>query len=181
MRAVAIALAIALAGGPAWAHTFPPQRSVVVQVEDCELAVMVGYRPGSGEPTQAILGRIANQPKSRALHALEEVLATIAVAPITIAVDGKPLVPTSVRAKIGVEDGGARPIVVVLVIYAIPSGHALTVISKDARSTRISWQDRSHDRVDPATAPAQDRWHEAVASFLLNLAPSQCARSLSSD
>jgi|HubBroStandDraft_6_1064221.scaffolds.fasta_scaffold475799_2 hypothetical protein len=181
VTAVASALAIALAGGPAWAHTFPPQRSVVVQVEDCELAVMIGYRPGTGEPTQAILGRIANQPKSRALDALKDVMGSIAVAPIAVEVDGTPLVPTSVRAKIGVEDGGARPIVVVLVTYALPSGHALTVLSKDPRSTRISWQDRSHGRVDPKAAPAQDRWHEAVASFLLSLAPSQCARSPSSD
>jgi hypothetical protein len=181
MKSLATLLAIALAAGPAWGHTFPPQRSVVVQVEDCELAVMIGYRPGTGEQTQAILGRIANQPKSNALEALKEVLGSIAVAPIGVAVDGTPLVPTSVRAKLGVEDGGARPIVIVLVTYALPSGRDLSITSKDPRSTRISWQDRSHGRVDALTAPAQDRWHESVASFLLTLRKSQCARSSSSD
>jgi hypothetical protein len=165
-----------MAGGAAWAHSFPPQRSVVVQVEDCALSVLIGYRPGTGEATQAILTRIGNQPKSRGLEALKDVMGSIAVAPIAITVDGTPLVPTSVRAKIGVEDGGARPIVVVLVTYALPPGHALEVISKDPRSTRISWQDRSHGRAVVANAPAQDHWHEAVASMLLSLGPSQCAR-----
>lgn len=182
MRLVVLASLVAtLAGRPAWAHTFPPQRSVVVQVEDCELSVLIGYRPGTGEQTQSILTRIGNQPKSRGLEALKDVMGSIAVGPIVITLDGQPLVPTSVRAKIGVEDGGARPIVVVLVTYALPPGRALDVISKDPRSTRISWQDRSHGRAVLAAAPAQDQWHESVASFLLSLAPSQCARSPSSD
>jgi hypothetical protein len=180
--ALASLVAIALAAGAAWAHSFPPQRSVVVQVEDCELAVLVGYRPGTGEQTQAMLDRIANQPKSRALAALEEVLGATAVAPVAISLDGKPLVPTSVRAKLGVEDGGARPIVVVLVTYALPAGHALVVSSKDPKTTRISWQDKSHGRADLAADPQQDRWHDGVASLLLSLGAggSTCAR-LSSD
>jgi hypothetical protein len=181
MRLVVLAIALAtLAGGPAWGHTFPPQRSVVVQVEDRELSVLVGYRPATGEQTQAVLTRIGNQPKSRGLAALEDVMGSIALAPIAITLDGTPLVPTNVRAKLGVEDGGARPIVVVLVTYALPPGHTLEVISKDPRSTRISWQDRSHGRAVLANAPAQDHWHESVASMLLTLGPSQCARSPSS-
>jgi hypothetical protein len=175
---VAIAVAIAVAPGAAWGHTFPPMRSVVVQVEDCELVVMIGYRPGSGEPTQAILARVANQPKSRVIDSLKQVMAAYATAPIAIAVDGTALVPTSVRAKVGIEDGGARPIVVVLVTYALPHGGSLQVTSKDPRTTRISWQDRSTQRVDLAAAPAQDRWHSDVASFLLNLRPSTGGRSV---
>ena len=184
-RCVAIALAIALARGAAWGHTFPPMRSVVVQVEYCELVAMIGYRPGSGEPTQTILSRVANQPKSRVLDSLKQVMSAYALAPIAIALDGVALVPTSVRAKLGVEDGGARPIVVVLVTYALRGGGTLAVTSKDVRSTRISWQDRSHGRVDLAGAPAQDHWHADVASFLLSVSPSlgvpACAVSRSSD
>jgi hypothetical protein len=178
-KLLASLVAIAVAAGAAWAHAFPPQRSVVVQVEDCELAVLIGYRPGTGEQTQAMLDRISNQPKSRALAALEDVMGATAVAPITIALDGKPLVPTSVRAKLGVEDGGARPIVVVLVTYALPRGHALVVSSKDPKTTRISWQDKSHGRADLAADPQQDRWHDGVASLLLSLGAggSTCARS----
>ena len=54
-RRVAIAVAIALAAGPAWGHTFPPVRTVVVQVEPCELAVPVVFKPSTGEPIEAIL------------------------------------------------------------------------------------------------------------------------------
>jgi hypothetical protein len=149
---------------------------VVAQVESCEVVVMVGYRPGSGEATEAILARAANAPKSlresqqaSQIGALRDVLTSYAMAPLTITVDGHALVPTNVRAKVGVESGGARPMVVVLVTYALPAGHVLAIASHDVRNTRISWQDRSDHRVDLAGAPAQDHWYDGVASFLLNL------------
>jgi hypothetical protein len=170
-RCVAIALAIALAGPPAWGHTFPPSRTVVIQVEACELVVMIGYRPGSGDATEAMLARVANSPKPHAIDSLRDVLATAAIGPLALALDGKPLVPTSVRAKLGLEAGGARPMVVLLVTYALPAGHALGIASKDPRNTRISWQDHASHRVELAGAPAQDHWHDGVASFLLKLSP----------
>lgn len=178
---VATALATCLAGQPAWGHTFPPLRTVVVQVEACEVALLVGYRPGTGEPTEAILSRAASAPKSHVLDTLRDVLTTYAMAPLTVAVDGRRLVPTKVRAKIGVEPGGARPVVVVLVTYALPAGKTLAIASKDPRSTRISWQDQRSGRVTISDAPAQGKWHDGVASFLLSLsAPtggSVCATS----
>jgi hypothetical protein len=171
-RSVAIAVAVCLAATQAWGHSFPPVRTVVVQVEKSEIVLMVGYRPGTGEPTQTIFARAASQPKSQELEALRGVMTAYAMAPLTVMVDGKALVPTSVRAKIGVESGGARPIVVVLVTYAMPTTdrtRALSVASKDPRTTRISWQDRCSGRVDLAAAPAQDKWFDGVASFLLSL------------
>jgi hypothetical protein len=170
-----------LAGGPAWGHTFPQARNVVVQVEACEVVLLVGYRPGSGEPTEAILSRSASAPKSQTLDALRGVLSAFAMAPLTVSVDGKRLVPTSVRAKIGIEPGGARPLVVLLVTYPLAAGRELTVATKEPRSTRISWQDRQSQRVVIPTAPAQGTWHSGVASFLLSLSPnpggSACATS----
>jgi len=144
----------------------------VVQVEKCELVVMIGYRPGTGESTESVLARLANSPKSKTVDNLRDVMTAYAVAPLTIAIDGTPLVPTSVRAKVGIEDGGARPIVVVLVTYAMPHPGALTVTTKDPRTTRISWQDRDSGHIDHAHAPAQDHFHAGVASFLLNLSAS---------
>jgi len=47
-RCVAITVAVCMAGQLAWGHSFPPVRTVVVQVERCEVAVLVGFRPGSG-------------------------------------------------------------------------------------------------------------------------------------
>lgn len=172
----AIAVAMVLAASSAWGHTFPPVRTVVVQVERGELAVLVGYKPGSGDPTQLVLARVASEPKSQQLVAMRDTLATLAMQPLSITVDGKPLVPTSVRAKIGVEPGGGRPIVVVLATYALPRSGSLAVTTKEPRSTRISWTDRDSCRVDLADAPAQGKWFEGVASFLLNVRP-PCARS----
>jgi hypothetical protein len=163
--------------------------TVVVQVERCELALLIGYTAGTGEPTERIVARVASQPKSHALEALRSTLTAYAMAPLAFAIDGAPLVPSSVHAKIGLDASGTRPAVVVLVTFPIPSslrgGAALAVTSKDPRTTRISWQDRSSGRVVLERAPAQDHWYASVASFLLPLAPatggSSCATAGSSD
>ena len=182
--AVATALAVSLAGPSAWGHTFPPVHTVVLQVEDCELAVLVGYTAGTGEPTERIVARAASQPKSHVVDALRDTLAAYAMAPLTIAVDGKPLAPVKVRAKIGLDASGTRPSVVVLATFALRGGAQLTIASKDPRTTRISWRDQSSGRVDREHAPAEDHWFSGVASFLLPLeaAPggSACTRSGSS-
>lgn len=184
-RCVAIVVAICLAGQHAWGHSFPPVRTVVVQVEKCELAVLVGFRPGSGETTETSLKLLASQPQSLALSAAKNLLTTQAMTPLVFSIDGKPLLPTSVQAKIGTDPAGDKPTVVVLVTFAIPpGGGTLSVRSKDARTTRISWTDRASGRVDPAGAPAQVRWYSGVASFLLTLAGttgvSACATSQNS-
>ena len=178
-RCVAIAVAACVAGPFAWGHSFPPVRTVVVQVERDGLALLVGYRPGSGDATDNVVARAGSQPKSRMLETLRGVMEAYALAPIAVTVDGKPLVPTSVRAKLAFEPDTGRPSVVVLVTYASPPPGQLAVTSKDPRSTRISWQDRDSCRVDPSAAPAQDRWFTGVASFLLTLA-APCAPSRSS-
>ena len=171
-RCVAIAVAICLAGQLAWGHTFPPVRTVVLQVEGCELAVLVGYRPASGDATDTLLARLANEPESQRLIAAKSLLAQQALAPLTFSLDGKRLQPASVQAKIGVDPTGTKPMVVVLVTFAIPAGGNLAVTSRDAKTTRISWTDRSAGRIDPANAPGQGKWFTGVASFLLKLAPS---------
>jgi hypothetical protein len=168
-RCVAIALAISLAGQSAWGHTFPPVRTVVLQVEGCEIAVLVGYRPASGEATDTLLARIAAEPRSHQLEAAKSVMAREALGPLSFTLDGKTLSPTSLRAKIGVDPGGTRPMVVVLVTYAIPAGGSLSVSSREPRSTRISWTDRSSQRVELDHNPGQAKWFTGVASFLLKL------------
>jgi len=168
--AVATALAIALAGSSAWGHSFPPVRTVVVQVERCEVVVLVGYRPGTGEATDELLRRAASQPKSQGLDTLRALMTTQAMAPLAVAVDGAALVPTKVRAKLGLEPGGARPMVVLLVTYSLPRGRSLSLASRDPRSTRISWTDRASHRVAIPDAPIQGKWFDGVASFLLPMA-----------
>jgi hypothetical protein len=183
-RCVAIAVASCLAGQLAWGHNFPPVRTVVVQVESCEIALLIGYRPGSGEDTETLFRRIGSHPRQAQLEAAKTVMGQAAMGPLTVALDGKPLVPTSVRAKLGTDPGGTRPLVVMLVTFAVPRAGTLSVTSREPRSTRISWTDHTSNRVDLQAAPAQGRWHVAVASFLLSLAGppgvSACATSQSS-
>ena len=180
-RAVATAVAIALAAYPAWGHNAPAVRTVVVQVERCEVVLLVGYREASGEASRKLAARAASHPKSKALDAMRDVMAAQAMAPLTVTVDGVALVPTAVRAKLGTEGGeGGRPMVVVLVSYPLGAGSRLSIGSKDPRSTRISWTDRASSRVSLVDVPAQGRWFVGVASFLLTLAPTPggppCAR-----
>jgi hypothetical protein len=179
---VATVLAISLAGPPAWAHVFPPVHTVVVQVERCEIAVLIGYAAGTGEPTERIIARAASQPKPHALDALRGSLTAFALAPLSFTLDGRVLSPTSVRAKIGLDGGGTRPMVVVLATFALAGGGDLAIHARDPRTTRISWQDRASGRVALERAPAQDHWYTAVASFLLPLAAGDpaCAPSRSS-
>jgi hypothetical protein len=172
-RCVAIALAICLAGQFAWGHTFPEVHTIVIQTEACEVAVLVGYRPASGESTEQLLGRIASSPKPARAATAKALLTSQALGPLTFSIDGKPLTPTSVEAKVGVDPDGTRPMVVVLVTFAIPpGGGTLAVTSREPRTTRISWTDRDSHRVDLDHAPGQVKWFTGVASFLLKLAPS---------
>jgi hypothetical protein len=113
------------------------------------------------------------------LAVAKSLLTTQAIAPLAFTLDGKPLVPTSVRAKIGADPGGTQPLVVVLVTFALPHAGSFSVTSKDPRSTRISWTDRDSHRIDIERAPGQGRWFTGVASFLLSLGASQCATSAS--
>jgi hypothetical protein len=152
----------------------------VVQVEPCELALLIGYSAGTGDPTERIVARVASQPKSHALEVLRTTLTAYAMAPLTVTVDGAPLTPSSVHAKIGFDASGTRPMVVVLATFPLRDGAALAVSSKDPRTTRISWQDRSSGRVVFERAPSQDHWYTQVASFLLPVSAtgdSACARS----
>jgi hypothetical protein len=172
LAALALALG-ALAAPPARAHTFPPVRTVVVQVERCELALLVGYRAGTGDNADRLIARVASLPREKAAEAIRDLLAAQAMAPLAVTVDGKPLAPTAVHAKLPPSEAGAgtRPMVIVLVTYALPAGKALAVTSQDPRTTRFSWTDRESLRVPLADAPAQGRWFAGAAAFSLKLAP----------
>lgn len=173
--AMATALAIWPAGQPAWGHTFPAVRTVVVQVERCELVLLVGYRPAVGDQTQTMLQRGAS-------GRLKDLMQATATAPISVILDGKRLVPTGVRTKLGIEPGGARPFSISLVTYALPAGNHLMITSSDPKATSTSWTDLDSHRVALADAPAQGKSFPGVAGFLLPLAAgdSPCANSRSS-
>ena len=182
-RRLAALVAICLAAAPAWGHSFPAGSTVVVQVERGELALLVGYKPASGDATNVILARVAGQPRGQQLAAMRDVMAAFAMQPLAVTLDGKTLQPASIRAKLGTERSGGRPMVVLLVTYSLPAGSDLAVTTREPRTTRISWVDRDSCRVDLAHAPTQARWLEGVASLLLSLRPTlggmACATSRS--
>jgi hypothetical protein len=139
--------------------------TVVVQIERCEAALLIGYTPGTGDPTDRIVARVASQPRLHALDALRETLAAYAMAPLTVTLDGVVVAPSTVRVKVGLV--GERPSVVVLATVSLARGGQLAISSRDPRTTRISWEDRSSGRIVDDNAPAQGRWFAGVASFLL--------------
>ncbi|MBA3501959.1 MAG: hypothetical protein M4D80_23410 [Myxococcota bacterium] len=136
------------------------------------MVLLVGYRAGSREEADGLVARVASRPKSQAAAAMRDVLAGFAMTPLTLSVDGKPLVPTTVRAKLATDSPGGRPMVVLLVTFALPAGNTLALSTRDPRSTRISWTDRESGRVDLEAAPVQGKFYSGVASFLLNLSAS---------
>jgi len=157
-RCVVIAVAVCLAGQLAWGHSFPPLRTVVVQVEKCEVAVLVGYRPASGEASETLLAKIASQPKSHALEAAKNILAKEALAPLSFSVDKRRLVPTEVRAKIGVDPGGTRPMVVLRAQACGPGAchdqTAISSITEAGSGGNSAGQRRAGSYGPPATANA---------------------------
>ena len=177
--ALATLLAVSLAARGAWGHKFPELRTVVVQAEPCSLALLVSYKPAAGEATEALLARASGAQGAQAVKALRDALAASAMTGMTIAVDGEPLPATSAEAKLAIEPGGLRPMVIMLVAFALPAGKTLSISTRDPHSTRFSWTDRSRGRIASSGAPSQRVWRDGVASFLLPLAAGDttCATS----
>ena len=170
LTVLATAIAIAIAMPQGWGHRFPAVRTVVVQVEPCSVALLVGWRPASGDDTAVLLGEAKTGGKDQEVQILTQRLTALALAPIRLRLGGVEVAPTSVEANVTVEDGTGRPVVLLLVSYPASRGGALEIVSKDPKSTRISWVDKSAGRVEIGAAPTQSQWHDDLASFLLNVA-----------
>jgi hypothetical protein len=173
---LALATALAVAYNPllVWAHRFPSVRTVVVQVEPCSVALLVGWRPASGDTTALLLGeaKVRGSDKDKEIQVLTQQLTAMAMSSLQLVMDDSPLVPTSVEAKVSVEDGTGRPVVLLLLSYAVTTGGKLALLSKEPKSTRISWVDKSNGRVEITSSPSQLQWHDDLASFLLTLSVS---------
>ena len=154
-----------LAFSLAEAHFVPADRMVVVQAEPDGLAVLVSYRPPSGNRT-ALTGLAAHQ-RADVLKAL---LSVQAVAGLALAADGAPLPVTSVEAKLAEDPpGSGRAAIVLLITARRPAGaRELTVSVADlGEPTRLQWLDRSRGRVvDYGPVPA-GRWLSGQAALSL--------------
>jgi hypothetical protein len=161
------------ASGVALGHRAPGGRSVVAQVDRCELSLLVSWTPPSGDETSAILADSARAPGPTAATTPGERLRALytsrALAPLSIRADGRPLAPRSLEVKL-VRDPprSSRLTAVVLVSFSLPpAAETLEIANSDSHRTRFSWVDRSGGRfTSPGTPTSQ--WASGVASILLH-------------
>lgn len=148
-------------------HRAPGGRSVVAQVEPCELVLLVSWIPPSGDEADALLAH-AGAAKAEPGERLRALYAARALAPLSIRADGQPLAARALEVKL-VRDPprSGRVATVVLVTYALPAAvKTLEIANTDSHRTRFSWVDRSAGRF---TSPgmATGHWESGVASILL--------------
>jgi hypothetical protein len=158
-------------------HQVPGGRSVVAQVERCQLVLLVSWVPSAGAETDAIeaqarmgvgavpgSGGTAADPNGR----LRLLYASRALAPLSIQVDGESMAATSLDVKL-VRDPptSTRVAAVALVTFDLPPvTRSVEIRNRDSHRTRFSWVDRSGGRFQ-APGMAQEKWSSGVASILL--------------
>jgi hypothetical protein len=158
-------LLVCALGATAHAHYVPADRMVVVQAEPEGVAVLITYRPASGERT--MLTGLQARHRRDVLTAL---LGVQAIAGLGLTADGAPLAVSSLSTKL-VEDppGTGRAVVVVLVTADRPAAaRELTVSVADlGEPQRLKWLDRSRGRVVESGPVAADRWLDGRSAISL--------------
>jgi hypothetical protein len=147
------------------AHYVPADRMIVVQAEPDGLAVLVTYRPPSGDRS-ALTGLNA---RHRA-DVLKALLSVQAIAGLAIQADGVTLPLDSVEAKLAEDPpGSGRGAVVLLLTARRPAGaRELTVSVADlGEPTRLSWLDRSRGRVAEFGPVSAGQWLRGQAAVSL--------------
>jgi len=177
LAALALVGTCVCAPGAVLGHRAPGGRSVVAQVEPCQLVLLVAWFPPAGDEadalmTYATMGNLA-APGTRGAAAdptarLRTLYAARALAPLSIRVDGQSMAATSLEVKL-VHDppSSTRVAAVVLVTFDLPpGGRGVEIANADSHRTRFSWVDRSRGRfVVPGMHAG--KWSSGVASILL--------------
>jgi hypothetical protein len=153
-------------------HTVPGGRTVVVQLDRREIALLVSWKPPP-ELARTLLEVSSAAPDPR--EHLASLYSARALAPLRIAAGGKALVPRSIENKLVVDPpGSGRLSALVLVRFDVPKqARAIAIENRDARETRIALSDRSGGRFEVAPALAGRRWSTGVASLLLTPRPGE--------
>lgn len=137
---------VVLLAGVAAAHTYPARRSIAVQAEKDAVVLLAVWTVPAGEAGEIFEIGAALTGRGKARAALEAQLATRALGPLTITLDGKPLAPDSVRTRL-VEDPprSGRRGVAVLLEAKIPAGdHDVRVsLGTSGDATRMNFVNRS--------------------------------------
>jgi hypothetical protein len=160
-------VAILLMPQPSWGHRFPAHTTVVAQVDDCGVSLLIGWRPASGLPTELLIGQATSTGKVRQADALQQQLSAMALSNVQLIVDGKTLQPGQIDAFVTAEEGSLRPTVLLLANFAVAKSGTVQIKVKDPKTSRISWLDKSSGRVEISQSPAQQKWFDQVASLLL--------------
>jgi hypothetical protein len=150
------AILLLLLASTAEAHFVPADRMIVVQAEPDGVAVLVTYRPPSGE--RSVLTGLSARHRPDVLRAL---LSVQAVAGVALSADGAPLAAGSVETKL-VEDppgSGRATVVVLLTARRPPRARSVNVSVVDfGEPTRTKWVDRSRGRIAQFGPVAADQW-----------------------
>ena len=164
-------VAMSLGLRDASAHRVLGGRTVVVQLERGAIALLVSWKPPGGDLADALAGAGARGPHPR--DRMRALYAERALAPLRVTVDGKPLAPASVEAKLVLDPpGSGRLTGLVLVRFTLPAGaRAVSIDNRDARQTRLALADRSGGRFAIAPSLPARRWSTSVASLLLTSRP----------
>lgn len=166
IAALTAVVVISLGTGDTSGHTVPGGRTVVVQLDQREIALLVSWKPPA-ELARTLLEVSSASPDPRA-H-LASLYAARALAPLRVAAGGKALSPRSSDTKLVADPPGSGGLsALVLVRFELPRlARAITIENRDARETRIALVDRSDGRFRATPALTGRRWSTGVASLLL--------------
>ena len=162
VAAAAGLLLVVLADQDGEGHVIPAQRSILVQMEEDTVAILVTWtssNTGSGE--QLFAEAIAGRKGKRAEASLRAFATARALGPVEIRVDGKPLRPAKIETKVILDPNHTGRLgAAVLVTARLPEkGRQLAVhVSPGCGRTRLAWIDRSHGAVKAANPAKPGTW-----------------------
>jgi len=139
-----------LAPTSAFAHYVPARRSVTIQAEEHDAAVLVTWTSARGTQGAELLARAAWGRTSRATDALRNLAANEALRGLHLTLDGQPARPATTHIKMRVERATARDpmrvFVAVLLTVKVGPGQSLALSVRGGASSQLRWHLRRHMR-----------------------------------
>ncbi len=134
---------LGLASAPALAHYVPARRSITIQAEEHEAAVLITWTSARGSQGAELLARAAWGRRSRANDALRNLAANEALRGLHLTLDDQPVRPATTHIKMRVERPTARDpmrvFVAVLLTVQIGPGQSLALAVRGGASSQLRW------------------------------------------
>ncbi len=159
LAAVSVLVATATAAQDLHAHTVPARRSVTVQAESGEAAVLVTWTSARGPQGSQLLLRAAWGRSGRARDAMRSLAATEALRGLLFLVDGNVAIPKTTEVKVRVDQKQpVRVFAAVLVTISVPAGSSLSVSRKSGAFTQLRWRTRTGPNINVgASSPIKEK------------------------